>query len=218
MDPCLKRHWLDVHGSLTYLAKTEIQKRLPSGLVARNNERLIFGDGQDDPIRQRFVEIIVTSPGREVITVIEFVSPANKIPGDGHAKYKPIRMECIISKINLVEINLTRAGDSDFLAAPGKLPAIDYPCYLATVIRAVMGFRQIEVSRMPLQERLPPIPIPLREGDGDFRLDLQVLVDEAYRVGAYGCALDYRQPCVPQLDPKDAAWAHQMISSAKGHR
>ena len=36
-----------------------------------------------DPISQGFLEIVDASSGNRVVTVIEFVSPSNKVPGEG---------------------------------------------------------------------------------------------------------------------------------------
>ena len=44
---------------------------------------------------------------------------------------------------------------------------------------------------MPLWERLPIIKIPLRPDDADVPLDLQALVEQCYRNGAYEGTLNY---------------------------
>ena len=41
----------------------------------------------DDPMSQAYIEIIDASSGNRVVTVIEFVSPSNKIPGEGRELY-----------------------------------------------------------------------------------------------------------------------------------
>jgi hypothetical protein len=61
-----------------------------------------------DPVKQRFIEIIDLATGARVITVIEVVSPSNKLPGDGLEQYKQKQTECRDAKVNLVEIDLVR--------------------------------------------------------------------------------------------------------------
>ena len=53
------------------------------------NERVIVENQRDEPARERFIEILDITAARRVVTVIEFVSPTNKLPGDGRDKYQP---------------------------------------------------------------------------------------------------------------------------------
>ena len=66
---------------------------------------------------------------------------------------------------------------------------------------------------MPLRERLPSIRIPLREKDLDVRLDLQVLIDQAYRNGRYH-SINYQVAPEPPLEGADAAWADALLRQA----
>ena len=66
-------------------------------------------------ITQRYLEIRDIRSGGRVVTVIEFVSPTNKRPGDGLVKYQQKQQECIDGDVNLVEIDLTRSGDRDLI-------------------------------------------------------------------------------------------------------
>ncbi len=68
-----------------------------------------------------------------------------------------------------------------------------------------------------LSERLPIIPIPLKVGDPDARLDLQALPDQNYDRASYDLEIDYRAEPEPPLDPEMAAWADEMLRS-KGLR
>jgi len=57
------------------------------------------------------------SSGGRIVTVIEFLSPSNKVPGDGQELYLQKQRELKASRTNLVEIDLTRAGER-VLAVP----------------------------------------------------------------------------------------------------
>ncbi len=66
---------------------------------------------------------------------------------------------------------------------------------------------------MKLRERLPGIWIPLRGGDGDIALDLQMLIDRAYESSANGRTLNYNRECDPPLMGDDA-WEDQLLRGA----
>ena len=70
--------------------------------------------------------------------------------------------------------------------------------------------------RVPLDEPLPAIRIPLRETDPDVPLQIQPLIDQCYRNGRY-YDLDYKADPVTPLDATDAAWSDQLLRS-KGLR
>ena len=64
-----------------------------------------------------------------------------------------------------------------------------------------------------LQQRLPPVNIPLRAADPDIVLELQAVLDAAYAASRYDRTTDYRQPCEPPLGD-DAAWADEWLKRA----
>ena len=56
-----------------------------------------------------------------------------------------------------------------------------------------------EVYPLPLRERLPILKIPLRRDDADVPLNLQGLVEQCYRNGAYEGTLNYATDPEPPL-------------------
>lgn len=167
--------------------------------------------GKRQKVPQRFIEIIDLS-GDRVVSIIEFVSPSNKLSGEARDKYLEKRDERTDAHINFVEIDLTRAGKRVPMYPEVELPAgYDTP-YFACAKRG-LGYDQYELYAIPLRKRLPAIRIPLRETDPDVVLDLQPLIDRAYAEGAYD-DIDYRKPCVPPLDGEDAAWADELLKTA----
>jgi hypothetical protein len=185
----------------------------PGGSVAVA-EPLIF-ELSNDPIHQRFIEIRDAASGGRVVTVVEFLSPSNKLPGDGKVQYKRKQSECIDARVNLVEIDLTRSGRRELLVTQQELPPDYRTAFMACVYRAT--WKQIgrkEAYRIPLRERLPVIRIPLRADDSDIVLDLQELIDQAYESGRYDRTIDYTIPPLPDLDPDDAEWADQLLKAA----
>lgn len=61
-----------------------------------------------------------------------------------------------------------------------------------------------------LRDRLPEIPIPLRDNDPNARLDLQQLLHRIYDTAGYAYRI-YSGPPEPPLAAEDAAWAAQFL-------
>lgn len=63
-----------------------------------------------------------------------------------------------------------------------------------------------------LRQPLPVIPVPLREGDAEARLDLQFALNQACDGGPYRRgAVDYSRPPHPPLNNDDASWARELL-------
>ena len=174
-------------------------------------EPLVVRLGSDE-VRQTFVRIIDVSSEGSLVSTIEFLSPSNKLPGDAQKKYRQKQREAVDEDTNLVEIDLTRGGEREFVYPVVNLPRDYQTTYLACAYRGV-GCGKCEFYRMPLNERLPGIRIPLRKGDPDAALDLQALVDRAYANGRYD-DIDYRRACIPPLEGEDAAWVDGLLKAA----
>lgn len=155
-----------------------------------------------------YIEIVDAASGNQVITVIEFLSPTNKLPGDDRVKYRLKQREVMHAGANLVEIDLTRTGQYTLAIQEGEVPTSHRTTYRVCVWRNETG--QFELYRVPLLRRLPSIRIPLRPADADVRLDLQALIDRCYAIGRYD-DLDYRAEPNPPLDADDAKQADEML-------
>ena len=164
-----------------------------------------------EPLTERFIKIIDTSANR-LITVIEVLSPANK-RGRGLEAFRNKRSELVAGGVHFVEIDLVRAGNWVAMLRPHVCPKKARTTYRATV-RLATDPEAVYLYPISLRERLPVLPIPLREGDPRVEIDLQALVETGYRSGRYGTTLDYRQPCSPPLEEEDAAWAEEVLKAA----
>ena len=161
-----------------------------------------------DVERLAFVEIR-DRRSRELVTVIEVLSPSNKQSGSPRDQYLAKRQELLDSKASLVEIDLLRGGK--------PMPLDDLPdrAYVYSVLvsrvedRPKAGFWSIG-----LHDRLPIIPVPLRAPANDARLDLQEALNHVYDVSGYE---DYIYSGVPDppLDGKDQDWAENLILRPK---
>ncbi len=166
-----------------------------------------------EPSSQGYIEIVDVGSGNRVVTVIEFVSPTNKLPGKGRRLYRKKRKGVIAAGASLVEIDLTRSGKRSLAGPMELLHRWQRTTYMACVTR---GWKTDVAELYPLRlaEPLPALRIPLRESDADVTLNLQALIDQCYENGGYD-NIDYRQPPVPPLDPDGAAWAEKWLR-AKG--
>jgi len=168
-----------------------------------------------EPISQGYIQIIDAGSGGQVVSLIEFLSPSNKVPGDGRKLYLRKREEAMAAGANVVEIDLTRSGDRILYIPPDRLPPSHRTTYQVCAWRAARPDR-VEVYPVPLRERLPAIRVPLRENDPDGPLDLQALVDRCCEAGRYD-ETDYRIDPRPPLEASDASWAADLLKS-KGLR
>ncbi|MBA3316173.1 MAG: DUF4058 family protein [Planctomycetota bacterium] len=160
----------------------------------------------------RHVEILDTSSGNRVVTVIEFLSPTNKLPGFGREEYARKQSDYLAAKVNLVEVDLIREGGFSVAVPQAELPKDYRQPYLISV-RSATRPREIKVYRAPLRERLPAIRIPLRRQDRDVVLELQPLIDQCYARGRYD-RINYAEDLDPPLSAEDAAWMGERLRAA----
>jgi hypothetical protein len=130
---------------------------------------------------------------REVVTVVEVMTPATK-SGAALSHYLRKRRRILRSATHLVEIDLLRGGPR--MPVGGVRPS-DY---------RVMVSRQpdrptVQVWRIGLRDLLPLIPIPVRTGEPDLRLELKPVIDAVYDRGGYQHLL-YDFPPDPPLSPR----------------
>jgi hypothetical protein len=173
-------------------------------------EPLIVHIEQDEPVRQGFIQILDVKSGRRVVTVIEILSPSNKIPGLGRDLYVKKQEELKAAGANLVEIDLLRTGSRVMSAAFKLIPDGHRTPYAACVRR---GWKPLEFEyyRIPLRERLPAIAVPLRQADDDVPLDLQEVLNECFDEGRYVEDIDYSERPDPPLEGDDIPWADALL-------
>ena len=187
---------------------------------------------QADPIRERLVavvdpavvrvkSIIATIPDveierhavieirdrhdRQLVTMIEVLSPSNKRYGPDREQYLMKRSTLMFSTASIVEIDLLRGGP--------RLPINDLPAcdYCVTVFRK-SNAPKVEAWPIGLREELPVIPIPLKGDFADATLDLKALLNRVYDAAGYEDYL-YESPPEPPLNESDAIWAKSFIGS-----
>jgi hypothetical protein len=165
---------------------------------------------EEEPVIETFLEIIDRESGNRVVTVVEFLSPSNKSPGLNREQYLRKQREICSSDANLVEIDLNRFGTHTLAFPLVHLGRRARTPYMTCVRRATQRSRA-EVYPMFLWERLPVVKVPLRPDDADVPLDLQALVEQCYRNGAYEGTLNYAVAPDPPLLGADEQWAHERL-------
>jgi hypothetical protein len=157
---------------------------------------------------------IIDSRDRRVVTVVEVLSPTNKLKGKDRDAYLAKRNEYLASEINLVEIDLLRSWE--------RMPMGDSPAapadYLVLVSRA-SEFPRAGLWSISVRDPLPEIPIPLTPQEPDVSLPLRTCFDRAFEEGRYYTEIDYAKPPIPPLTEPNASWARELLAHrAHGHR
>jgi hypothetical protein len=165
-------------------------------------------DAEPPTTAEKFIEIRDVASGNKLVTQIEFLSPANKLPGKGREEYEGKQRDLCETDVNLVEIDLVRAGRHVAAVALEHIPLARRTPYLVCVRRAT-NRGKAEVYPIPLSGPLPAIKIPLRPSDADVVLALQPLIDRCSE--CFEGDLDYTKPPVPPLTGPDAEWADHLL-------
>ena len=156
----------------------------------------------EDIERHPFLEVR-DRQGRELVAVIELLSPSNKRRGEGRGKYLEKRRSLFKSTAHLIEIDLLR--DFDPMPLEGR-PECSYSVLVSRAERRpVVDFWPIDV-----RDRLPVIPIPLRAPDSEARVDVQEVLDRVYDDAGYAHFI-YEGTPAPPLSTEDAEWARQFL-------
>jgi hypothetical protein len=141
--------------------------------------------------------------GRELVTIIELLSPSNKRAGEDREQYLAKRRELLRTPTHLVEIDLLRGWTP--MPQEGR-PKCDY----SVMVSRAEKRRAADFWPIMLKDRLPVIPIPLRPPDDAVPVDLQEVLHRAYEGPGYEHFIYSGNP-EPGLSPEDAVWARQFV-------
>lgn len=149
---------------------------------------------------------IYDSQSREVVTVIEVLSPSNKAPGADRERYTSKRVKVLRSRANFVELDLLRGGRRMPLRG---LPACDY----YALVSRVDDRPRVGLWPVGLRDPLPAIPVPLRAGEPEPTVGLKPVLDRVYDGAGYATRIYAAEPD-PPLGADDAAWARGVLAAA----
>ncbi|MCF7963620.1 MAG: DUF4058 family protein [Pirellula sp.] len=171
---------------------------------ALNQVKSILATIPDVEIERHAVIEIRDRLDRQLVTMIEVLSPSNKRYGPDREQYLLKRATMMFSSASIVEIDLLRGGP--------RLPINDLPAcdYCVTVFRKANA-PKVEAWPIGLRDELPVIPVPLKGDFADAKLDLKALLDRVYDAAGYEDYL-YESFPEPPLDQTDAIWAQAFIT------
>jgi hypothetical protein len=157
-------------------------------------------------IEQPYI-IIRDRATRQVVTIVELLSPINKVSAAptgalpaARADFLQKRRLTMASTTHWVEIDLLRAGER-----PVEVRTADPGPYYAACKRA--GAAELEVWPISLHDPLPAIGVPLPPPEEEVGLDLQAALDLLFERYRYAELLDYRRPPpAPSFALDDARW------------
>jgi len=160
-----------------------------------------------DRERETFLELRLRG-SRELVTVIEILSPANKRLGsEGRREYLAKRAIVHQSSVHLVEIDLLRGGAR--LPMGQALP----PAYSHVIVSHAERRPLCDVWPVALRAPLPTIQIPLSAGDPDVSVDLQAVFNVLFERAHYANAIDYGLSLDPPVDDADGTWVAEVVGT-----
>ena len=143
-----------------------------------------------------------------LVTMIEILSPVNKVNKRGRDQYLNKREDILASRTNLVEIDLLRIGEP--LPLLDEIPQRDY-----RILVCRSGGRRARghLYAFDLQAQIPDVPIPLFPGDDEPTVPLNQLVHDLYTRARYDLRIDYSQPPAPPLREENRVWAAGLLAT-----
>jgi hypothetical protein len=148
-----------------------------------------------DEDRETFLTI-VHRPDRNLVTVIELLSPSNKTD-PSRRDYLTRRNAILGQAVHLVELDLLVSGRRLPMKRP--LPGADYHAVVSRWERRP----DCDVYSWTVRQPLPRLPIPLRDPDPDVVVDLAFVYETAFTRGRYARSIDESKPLnLPFVDEK----------------
>lgn len=157
-----------------------------------------------EEVRESYLEVIDLAT-KEVVTVIELLSPVNKRSGKGREMYEQKREKVFASRTHLVEIDLLHGWE--------PLPVFNNDIEASYRILVSRGNQRpmADLYLFNLPDAIPIFPLPLRSEDEEPIVDLQVLLNTVYDRAGYDFTIDYNGDLVPPLSDEDIIWADTLL-------
>jgi hypothetical protein len=170
------------------------------------SEQALFTSVIREEHTEALIEIRQRADGR-LVTLLEVMSPANKMSDAGRQAYLGRRAEAKGTKANVVEIDLVLQGTPLVEYARDGLPSWDFAVFVS---RAAQPDRY-EIFPATLQKRLPKFRLPLAADDRDTVIDLQAAFARAYDQGDFAKHIDYVRDPATKLGDENRDWLRQRL-------
>lgn len=209
-----ERTYIDGSGGLTFAGRPDVTvlqvreaaTRYQTGLWDRQPGVAVVELPMPDTVHEVYLEI--RGQDDRVVTVVEVLSPANKMPGEGRDLYERKRMRVLSSLTNLVEIDLLRIGQP--MAVRGNGHPAPYRILVSRAASRPWG----ELYYFGVRNPIPDFALPLQPGDAEPVVALNRLLHELYDRAGYDLRIDYRQEPEPSLEHEDALWSDALLRQA----
>jgi hypothetical protein len=155
--------------------------------------------------RETYIEIL-HRPDRTLVTVLELLSPANKLQ-PGRTEYLTKRNALLFQQVHLVELDLLRGG---------RRPPMQRSLPPGDGYYIVSRFEQrpdTQVYAWPMSYPLPTLPVPLRAPDPDLLINLGEVYSTAYDRGRFQRRIDYRGRTPPHLHGDEIRWVEDVVKA-----
>lgn len=160
-----------------------------------------------EEMREVYLEIREVDSER-VITVVEVLSPTNKLTGTGRRQYEQRRLGVLGLQTHLIEIDLLRAGTPmTMLGFEGRS---DYRILVSRAEKRPLA----DLFPFSVRQPIPVFRLPLQPGDEEPELDLNHLLHTLYDRAGYDLRIDYHAEPEPPLAEADAAWLDTLLREA----
>ena len=173
-------------------------------------EQALFTSVIREEHHEDYIEIRQRGDGR-LVTLVDLVSPANKVMAAGRSAYLEKRREGRNASANLVELDLVLQGQPTLEYSRDGLPDWDYA---VTVTRSTQPERY-EIYTATLQKRLPRFRLPLAPDDRDTVLDLHTAFSRCYDQGGFASRIDYKRDPATPLNSEDRQWLDEVLRQQK---
>lgn len=153
-----------------------------------------------------YLEIHEVKSGK-LVTLIEVLSPTNKVSKDGREQYLQKRSQVLLSRRNLVEIDLLRAGEP--MPVLGQVVPSDYRILISRGHQRPKA----QLYGFSLRQPIPQFPLPLLPHEKEPDVDLNAILHALYERARFDLRLDYGQQPLPPLAERDITWASELIAN-----
>ena len=199
----------------TYFPNVQLTE---SAVYNRNLKQSVGGTATLTPLRMNVPQpkgrtLRIRTDSGELVTTIEFLSPGNRGSLAAKQQFRARQQYLLAAHVNLVEVLLLRGRGFPLTMIADEIPAIHADDYRIVIVRAASP-DEADFYPVSIRSPLPTIPIPLRKHEAETYLELQPLIEQAYKYGGYA-KTDYRKPPPVDLGP-DAAWVEDLLKPRRG--
>jgi len=171
------------------------------------DEPVVVGLPAPVMIQEDYLEVVELAD-KQVVTVIEILSPSNKCAGKDRKKYEAKRNRIFQTATSLVEIDLLRDGEPmPFALFQTNGEQRHYRILVKRGDQAGRAF----VYPFKVRQPIPIFPLPLQAGDVEPPVQMGKILQDIYDEGGYDMRIDYNGPPEPPLSENDAQWAAEIL-------